>query len=254
MNGRDDKDRFFSMADTYDRMCGLLVPRYSEMQDEIFEILDIDREKKIRIIDLGAGSGKLLEKFLERFPASECVWVDFSEDFLKAAKKRLERFEGRAEFVLCDLDDGWEEKTGRKAEVIVSMSAIHHLESRAKRGIYRKCFDMLTSGGWFFNVDEMRTFYDDAYLDEMNYWYRFVTSKKDGFTGELKDYYDRWMVNFDRWKTRNIDNADKTKSKGDDMHDGIIPQLDWLKESGFGKVDLFCKYHLWNLIGGKKII
>lgn len=64
--------------------------------------------------------------------------------------------------------------------------------------------------------------------------------------------YERWQGHFSRWKARNIEQFDEPKHKGDDLHKPFLTQLTWLQEIGFTGVDLFAKYHLWCLIGGKK--
>ena len=33
----------------------------------------------------------------------------------------------------------------------------------------------------------------------------------------------------------------------------IIEQMQWLRQTGFVEVDLFVKFQLWSLIGGRKI-
>ena len=142
--------------------------------------------------------------------------------------------------------NGLAAKLEKNVDIIVSMSAIHHLDSDSKKRVYHGCYDMLNPNGWFFNIDEMRTDNDDAYLDELNFWY--------DFSGDMSIYYEKWKTHFERWKERNIDGFGTEKVAGDDMHDRYAAQLDWLKDAGFDRVNLFYKYHLWNLIGGKKTI
>ena len=62
-NGLDQSARFFTMAETYDRMCQSLVPQYDFIQNEVLAIPSIADENPT-IIDLGGGSGILLEKAL----------------------------------------------------------------------------------------------------------------------------------------------------------------------------------------------
>ena len=252
MKQQSNGERFFTMAETYDRMCRYLVPHYDLLQDELFNIIDVDTDKDITVADLGAGSGILLEKFLKRFPNAKCIWMDFSEDFLKMAQNRLDKYASRVQYVICNLDSDWNKKLERSVDIIVSMSAIHHLDTESKLKVYCRCYDMLNSNGWFFNIDEMKPDDDDSYLDEMNFWYDYVNGKKDDFSGDMSIYYERWKDHFERWKIRNIDNFGIEKVAGDDMHDGYVAQLEWLKDAGFDHVNLIYKYHLWNLIVEKK--
>src|SRR6187551_2995698 len=56
-------------------------------------------EQEFRYINLGAGPGNLDEVLLERFKGAEAVLVDGSMAMLAEARRRLERFEGRVEYV-----------------------------------------------------------------------------------------------------------------------------------------------------------
>lgn len=253
----DDDQRFFKMAETYDKMAQLLVPKYDLLQDETLKIASFECKTGPRIIDLGAGSGILLEKVLTRHPDSKCYWVDFSNDFLKIAKERLSRFGERVEFILSPIEGDWEREIvvggGEGVDAIFSMSAIHHLESSEKKRIYRRCFELLNRSGWFFNIDEMKTVYMDAQLKSLYFWIEHVEGAREGISGDMDVHYQRWNDHFQNWKRRNVDEIDHPKKKGDDIHDSFLKQMEWLREIGFVNVDLYIKYHLWSVIGGQKI-
>ena len=65
-------------------------------------------------------------------------------------------------------------------------------------------------------------------------------------------YYRPLKEQFDNWKIRNLDNIDKPKTKGDDIHELFTDHLNWLNEIGYKNVDLFIEYHLWYVISGQK--
>ncbi len=93
------QERFFTMAETYDKMAPILVPNYFFLQDEVFNICHFQKNDEIVVIDLGAGSGIFLEKVLNIYPNAICYWIDYSLDFLKIAQKRLEKYESRVRFL-----------------------------------------------------------------------------------------------------------------------------------------------------------
>jgi ubiquinone/menaquinone biosynthesis C-methylase UbiE len=247
-----ENDRFFTMAETFNVMAPLLVPMYDLLQNEIFNIITTPFDKEITVIDLGAGSGILLEKILNKFPNSKCVWVDYSEDFKKIAEDRLCRFKNRVQFVLSPMENNWMERVESSPEIIVSMSAIHHLESEEKRTLYLKCYDMLNCGGWFLNIDEMRTLFADGYKKSMQYWVNYVNDQEKIIPENKRQFFKKWKNHFDNWKIRNVDNFETPKLKGDDLHDSFLDQVNWLNDIGFKNVDVFMKYHLWSIIGGQK--
>jgi ubiquinone/menaquinone biosynthesis C-methylase UbiE len=74
------KDRFHSesMASSYDQMCHLMVPGYKFMQDTLIDTIKFENIGKITLLDLGAGSGILIERVLKEFPDSNCIYLDYS--------------------------------------------------------------------------------------------------------------------------------------------------------------------------------
>lgn len=247
-----DKDRFFTMAQAYDRMAPYLVPQYEWMQDELIRLLPLCTGRPITIVDLGAGSGRLIEKILRLDLAATCIYVDYSEDFLAVARCRLAGFADRVRFVTRSFDEVWESHLPAAPDAIVSMSAIHHLDTQGKQGLYRRCFEALKPGGWFFNVDEMKTIDEQAYRNSLRFWVRWVEKSQDRVPPELRAECARWTAHFEKWKARNVDGVESPKQKGDDIHEGVLDQVAWLRDAGFADADVFFKYHLWHAIGGRR--
>ena len=249
---QNDKDRFMTMAECYDAVASYLVPKYDFLQDEMIALLFADGRGDRLVVDLGAGSGILLEKILSRFPSSRGVWVDASDGFRAVAATRLAAFGGRVRFVRSRLEEPWERTVGEQPDAICSMSAIHHLASEQKQRLYARCHDMLVPGGWLFNIDEMSTMYEDAYLQTLRYWVRHVDRERVAVPEHLVDHAEAWCERFDNWKHRNIENRGQPKVEGDDIHEGYVEQMRWLRDAGFVDVDLFVKFQLWSVIGGRK--
>jgi tRNA (cmo5U34)-methyltransferase len=249
-----DKDRFHSknMASVYDRMCQLLVPGYDLMQDTLINILKFENMERIVLLDLGAGSGILIEKILKEFPDAICYYLDFSDDFMSVAREKLQKYGDRVTYIKSDFCMNWESEINENPNVITSMSAIHHLSNENKKELYKRCYNVLEENGWFFNIDEMKTLNDDAYMRSLHYWIYHAEKQKNIIADELSDSYNGWMEKFDSWKKRNVDNIHLPKQEGDDVHESFLVQLNWLKEIGFSEIDVFSKYLLWCMIGGKK--
>jgi ubiquinone/menaquinone biosynthesis C-methylase UbiE len=88
-------------ATGYDAAAEIVHPRYVEIQDEMLRLLSLGEDASMTVLDLGGGSGKLMERILERFPNAQGVVVDQSEAFLALAERRLARFGDRAKCVLA---------------------------------------------------------------------------------------------------------------------------------------------------------
>ncbi len=247
-----EAERFLEMPKVYDKMAPYLVPQYDFLQDAVYGIIDFERSRRFTFVDLGAGSGIQIEKILTRFPNSTGVYVDSSAPFVEIARKRLERFSERVRYVSKSIESDWHSELDESPELIISMSAIHHLEPKEKERLYKTANDILSSNGWFINIDEMRSNNEVAYKNSMVFWVKHVETAKDTIPSELIDQYDEWIRHFNGWKKRNVDNMDMPKVKGDDIHESFEAQLEYLKRAGFRNIDLFVKFHLWCVIGGKK--
>lgn len=249
-----NKNRFHSrtMAKTYDEMCKFLVPGYDYMQDTLINILKFENIKELIFLDLGAGSGILIEKIINEFPDSTCYYLDYSDDFMSIAKEKLRKYEDRITYIKSDFCGNWESEIDKKPNVITSMSAIHHLSNDNKKKIYKKSFNILEENGWFFNIDEMKTVNEEAYMKNLYYWIYHAEKGKNIVPSDAMDAYAGWMEKFGNWKKRNVDNIHLPKQDGDDVHESFLVQLKWLNECGFREPDVFCKHFLWSMIGGKK--
>jgi trans-aconitate methyltransferase len=56
-----------------------------------------------RILDLGCGTGSLLQPFLDAFPDAVVYGMDFDPVLLPLARERLRPYGGRAQLILGDL-------------------------------------------------------------------------------------------------------------------------------------------------------
>lgn len=244
--------RFFTMAEAYDRLCQTLVPQYDWFQEEALRIAELSRFSRPVVVDLGAGSGIFLERVLERWPDAHAYWMDYSDDVQRVARARLQRFGERVCYVQAALDSHWEPRIHDAPSLVFSMSAIHHLTSEEKRALYSRCCRLLAPGGWFLNVDEMQTLDRGAYLRSLLFWLRHVEDCQTRIPSEDWPYYERFGEHMENWRARNVVGFDHPKAKGDDLHEGFPEQVRWLQDIGYLDVDLFAKYHLWCMIGGRK--
>jgi SAM-dependent methyltransferase len=197
-----------------------------------------------RIVDLGGGSGRLIERCLDRFPSAKATVVDQSEAFLAVAERRLAKFGERAAVELCRLQD-WRAKFDCPA-AIVSMSAIHHLTPEEKQAFYRRCFEALVHGGLFINADEVRPAGDADYLRELTAWWQHMDA---GLASGAIPAAMRPIL--ESWRERNIDRFEAPRKSGDDCHEPVEQQLDYLREAGFESVAAPWRREMWAIMMGR---
>jgi tRNA (cmo5U34)-methyltransferase len=231
----------------YDAAAEIVHPRYVEIQNELLRLLPLDDQAAAVVVDLGGGSGKLMERILDRWPLAQGIVVDQSEPFLALAERRLAPFAERAKCVLARLQNEWTEQLPPNITAIVSMSAIHHLEPAEKVSLYQRCFDVLPPGGVLLNGDEVRPAIDADYHATLTKWAEHMRREMAGgaipaaFHGALEG-----------WIERNVTEFGQPKKSGDDCHETIEAQLEYFRAAGFATADCKWRGDLWAILRGTK--
>jgi tRNA (cmo5U34)-methyltransferase len=195
--------RYLELADEY--------PRRAEGESVLLDHVPRDAR---RILDLGAGDGRLLDLLRIARPQMHGVALDLSELMLEAARKRFAGDE-RIELVRHDLAEPLP-AIGR-FDAVVSSMAIHHLEHERKRSLYGEIFDVLEPGGVFANFEHVASPTHRLHLA----FYAAI-----GEPLEHEDPSDRLL--------------------------DVESQLAWLREAGFDDVDCYWKWLEMALLIGVK--
>ena len=234
-------------AATFDAAAPAIHPFYVAVQDEILSLLGAGGREPTCVVDLGGGSGRLLERVLERFPNSRAILVDQSAAFLAVAERRLARFADRTTLIEKRLQDDWATELPTTPGALVSMSAIHHLEPAEKRDLYARCFRSLATGGLLLNGDELRPESDAEYLAAMEWW---CEQKKLAMAaGRIPESF-RPMS--EAWHDRNVRRFGEPKHSGDDCHETADVQCDYLRNVGFREVRVAWCEKLWGILVAHK--
>jgi tRNA (cmo5U34)-methyltransferase len=168
-----------------------------------------------RVLDLGAGDGRLLDLVLRARPAAVGVAVDFSPPMLERLRQRFDTG-GRVQVIAHNLEAPLPNLG--TFEAVVSSFAIHHVDHQRKRQLYQEIWDALAVGAVFCNLEHVASAsaYGHArFLDAM------------GMTTADEDPSNKLL----------------------DMH----TQLVWLREIGFADVDCYWKWRELALLVGRKI-
>jgi SAM-dependent methyltransferase len=170
-----------------------------------------------RILDLGAGDGRLLALLRIDRPDARGVVTDLSPTMLDAARAR---FAGDAlvEVVEHDLDAplGVLGEAG-SFDAVVSCFAIHHCSHARKRALYAEVFGLLAPGGVFYNLEHVAS--PTPELHEAFFVAMGMTLANEDESNQLLD---------------------------------VETQAAWLREIGFAQVDCFWKWRELALFGGVK--
>ena len=116
------------------------VPGYEELQTAVADATDAIAAT--RVLELGTGTGETALRVTARHPAAEWVGVDASEAMLARARERLPAADLRLGRLEDELPEG-------SFGLVVSVLAVHHLASEAKRDLFRRVASVLEPGGHF---------------------------------------------------------------------------------------------------------
>jgi tRNA (cmo5U34)-methyltransferase len=183
-------------------------------------LLELVPRSARRILDLGAGDGRLLVLLKIDRPDAHGVATDLSPTMLDAAR---ERFAGDPTVTVMehDLDASLAPLASLGGaggfDVVVSCFAIHHCSHARKRALYAEVFALLEPGGVFYNLEHVAS--PTPELHEAFFIALGMTLADEDRSNQLLD---------------------------------VETQVAWLREIGFAQVDCFWKWRELALFGGVK--
>jgi SAM-dependent methyltransferase len=227
-------------AEGYDAAAQHIHPHYLEVQDVVLDQLSLLERDDFLVVDAGGGSGRLVQRILERYRGARAVIVDQSEAFLALAERRLVPFGERSSCHVTRLQDDWFDSLAESPAAVVSMTAIHHLDAGEKQSLFQRIHDALLPGGLFINGDEVRPASDVAYLEILK---NCAEHKHQLMNHGMVPNSMHEILR--AWEQRNVDLFDVPRVSGDDCHETIETQLSWLQTCGFERAICPWQRELW---------
>jgi tRNA (cmo5U34)-methyltransferase len=212
-----------------------LLPLIDVQEEVVRRLFDLHHHELTRFLDLGAGNGATSELLLAEKPDREAVLIDFSEPMLARAESRLQG-RGRWQAVHGDLNEpAWRDALpAGPFSGAVSSLAIHHLPAERKRALYREICEALEPGAMFVNMD-----------------YTSVAGPLNGLWDErILDNHVRVECAHGGARTREQIAHEIASDADEDRPDPVEDQLRWLREAGFGDVQVHFKWAEAAIFGG----
>jgi tRNA (cmo5U34)-methyltransferase len=193
--------------------------RYVERHRQFVRIRSVipkRRDEAFRYVNLGAGPGILDELLLADFPGASATLVDVAAGMHNDARRRLERFGNRVEYVQGDFaTTAWASALNGPFDIAVSSIALHNLrEANRIRALYAETHGLLADGGPFVNLD-------------------YVRSTSSAF------------VPVAAWAARDPEAEFERARAGGNQPGTVEEQLGWLREAGFTAAD--CPWKEWQV-------
>ena len=123
----------------------------------MLEFLPADINAALKVIDIGAGDGKVASLVMDAYPNATAVLIDFSPEMMDKGAKDLARFAGRFRYLNWDMNFGdWPAELSGPFDAAVSSAAIHHLSNERKAWLAAEIAQRLAPGGAYANYDLFR--------------------------------------------------------------------------------------------------
>jgi len=211
-----------------DQIIETVIPHYSETLDLMATILGADGSPE-RVLDLGAGPGRISEILHHSFPTAKLTLLDQSREVLEVARKRLATVDASfivGDYTTVDLGSGY--------DAIVAGLTLHHLCDDGKRKMSIRLRDALCEGGMLVVCDIVSgstTAWDSRYEA---LWFESLEQLPSDDCEYIKQHYR---------------DADHPATVGNN--------LQWLREAGF--VDVACHWRylnfaIWSGTNGRHVI
>ena len=222
------KDHFEEEAEVFDELIRTLIPSYEDMVESLILALPFHAKEKIKVLDLGCGTGNISKEVKEHFPNAQITCVDMAKNMIQIAKSKLAHYSD-IEFKIADF-----RKLDFKGEydAVISSLALHHLSSDGeKKSFYCRIKGFLKEGGVFYNADSVL-----------------------GSTPHLNQVYmDKWVeFMLESHTQEEIDTIWLPKHREEDFPSPLRSHVQWLEEAGFCDVDVVWKLYMFGVYGGKK--
>lgn len=208
---------FNSEYTDYNICCNKVVPRNEELQKMLVLAIPFKKDDKLRMLDIGIGTGLTTENVLKSFPNARIEGIDFSSEMLKSTSKRLNKFNNsvklvNADFTKCDFDG--------KYDVIFSAVSIHNIPDIEKNKLFCKIFKHLVDGGVFVNAD-------------------FIKFKSSHLAANASGFYESYLKQNLAGKELKHWLRHATE---EDLPATLDEQFAWLKGAGFSKTECIWTY------------
>lgn len=151
METADLKDNCSAFASVeYDRKIRKTLPYYEEFYNQIIDLVQVYNPKQLSWLDIGCGTGKMVEKADLHFVIDRFVFVDNSESMLNMVKELYSSLGIKTEFCLCNaLDLAYDEEF----DVVTAVLVNHYFHKEDKLKALKKYYAALKPKGIYIGFE-----------------------------------------------------------------------------------------------------
>jgi tRNA (cmo5U34)-methyltransferase len=224
------KMHFEEEAGEFDQIILKLIPYYHEMISALIAAIPFETSAKIKVIDLGCGTGSIAKKVKETYPNAQVTCVDLAQNMIEMAKIKLSPYSD----VRYQVSDFYQLNFSETYDVVISSLALHHLiTDEDKQDFCSKIYEALPPGGIFYNADVVlasSSHLQEAYIKQ---WKEYMCKSVP-----KQEIEEKWMHKYNE----------------EDRQARLMDQLAWLSKIGFVDTDVVWKFYNFAVYGGAKSV
>jgi tRNA (cmo5U34)-methyltransferase len=219
----------------------IFIPQRKQVLQLIKLIFSFYIDAKIQnpyVIDLGCGDGAITKALIEVNNNLRSTLIDGSEHMLESARNNIPNTNIK-EVIHISFQDLYSSSVIKdEADFMISSLAIHHLNEIEKGRLYKYIYAKLKHGGIFINYDPVLSPSEELEKLNLKIWKEWILNLE----AKIHPRRDKSLDYIPLQYKNNKDNVPST----------LDSQLELLKNAGFLDVNLFYKYGLFCLFGGRK--
>jgi ubiquinone/menaquinone biosynthesis C-methylase UbiE len=117
------------------------------------EIFNGRDQRKLRLIDLGCGTGRFLDFVKQAWPRLPAVGIDLSEPYIRHARRHLKRW-ARINFMVANAEDI--PLPDKSCDAVTSIFMMHELPPKVRRTVIREAARVLKPHGRLILIDSLQ--------------------------------------------------------------------------------------------------
>ncbi|MDH5523966.1 MAG: class I SAM-dependent methyltransferase [Desulfobulbaceae bacterium] len=222
------QELFDRYAADYDAARRRLIPCFDDFYGSALAVIPFAKAARIKVLDLGAGTGLLAAMVAAAYPEAELTLVDISEKMLAEAAKRFAALARPAKFMIANYANQLDFK--EDFDLVISALSIHHLAEQQKINLCGQVYKALAPGGFFVNADQVL-----------------------GETARIEAIYrETWLRQVTKGGATEEELAAALARMTEDKMSTLALQLAGLKKSGFANVNCWYKNYSFVVYSGEK--